>query len=54
LSDILTFTIFLALAVKSLISFYDWAHDRIKRIFNKEYSKKDEKEELERRLKKGS
>ena len=54
LSDILTFTIFLALAVKSLISFYDWGYDRIKRIFNREYSKKDEKEELERRLKKGS
>lgn len=50
LSDILTFTIFLALAIKSLISFFDWAYDRWKRIFDKEYSKLSQKQELERRL----
>ncbi len=54
LSEIFMFTIFLALAVKSLISFFDWANDRIKKIFNKEYSKLSEKEELERRLQHGS
>lgn len=54
LSDILMFTVFLVLAVKSLISFFDWAHDRIKKVFNKEHNKLSEKEELERRLQHGS
>lgn len=54
LSEILMFIILLALAVKSLISFFDWGYDHIKRIFNKEYFKIDEKKELERRLKHGS
>lgn len=54
LSDILIFTILLALAIKSLITFLDWAQDRIKKVFNKEYSKKDEKERLEQRLQHGS
>ena len=54
LSDILMFTIFLALAVKSLISFFDWLYDRLQRIFNKEYSKISKEEELERRLQHGS
>ena len=54
LSDILMFTIFLALAVKSLISFFDWAYDRLKKAFNKEHCKLSEKEELERRLQHGS
>ena len=48
------FTIFLALAVKSLISFFDWAYSSIKKVFNKEYSQINEKEELERRLQHGS
>ncbi len=48
------FTIFFALAVKSLISFFDWAQDRFKKIFNKEYHKITKKEELERRLQHGS
>ena len=54
LSDILMFTVFLALAVKSLISFFDWADNRFKKVFNKEHSKINEKEELERRLQHGS
>lgn len=54
LSEILMFTIFLALAVKSLISFFDWAQDRVKKAFNKEHSKLTSKEELERRLEHGS
>lgn len=54
LSDILMFIVFLALAVKSLISFFDWANDRLKKVFNKEHSKINEKEELERRLQHGS
>lgn len=54
LSDILMFTVFLALAVKSLISFFDWAYVYIKKFFNIHYSKINQKEALERRLQKGS
>ena len=54
LSDILMFTVFLALAVKSLISFFDWAYVYIKRVFNIQYSKINQKQALERRLQKGS
>ena len=48
------FIVILALAVKSLISFFDWAYDRLKKVFNKEHCKLSEKEELERRLQHGS
>lgn len=54
LSDILIFIIFLALAVKSLIEFYDWGIERLRKVFNKEHSKLNGKKELERRLKHGS
>ena len=54
LSDIIIFTILLALAIKGLVSFFDWAHDRIKKGFHKEHTKLNEKEELERRLQRGS
>ena len=48
------FIVILALAIKSLISFFDWAYDRLKKVFNKEHYKLSEKEELERRLQHGS
>ena len=54
LSDILIFTVFLALAIKSLISFFDCGYDYIKKIFNIKYYKINEKQELKRRLQKGS
>ena len=54
LSEILIFTALLALAAKSLISFYDWVYERIKKLFKKEYCELNKKEELERRLQKGS
>ena len=54
LSDILIFTVFLALAVKSLISFFDWAYVYIKKVFNIHHSKINQKQALERRLQKGS
>ena len=53
LSDILMFTVFLALAVKSLITFFDWAQQRLKKIFNKEHSKLNKREQLQRRLQRG-
>ena len=54
LSDILIFTIFFALAVKSLISFFSWGQEYLTQIFNREHSKLAEKQELERRLSHGS
>ncbi len=54
LSDILMFTVFLALAVKSLISFFDWVYVYIKKVFNIHHSKINQKQALERRLQKGS
>ena len=54
LQDIFICIIFIALAVKSLISFLDWAYDYIRKIFNFKHYKINEKEELHRRLQKGS
>lgn len=54
LTDIIVFTILLALAIKSLITFFDWAHERFEKVFNKEHSSLNEKQELERRLQHGS
>ena len=53
LSEIFIFTVFLALAIKSLICFFDWANDFLRKIFNKEHANLNKKNELERRLKKG-
>lgn len=54
LTNIIVFTILLALAIKSLITFFDWGYERFERAFNKEHSSLNEKEELERRLNHGS
>ena len=54
LSEIFMFTIFLALAIKSLISFFDWAYDRVNKIFNRQNCRINYKKELERRLRHGS
>ena len=50
LSEILTFTIFLALAIKSLISFFDWGYEHVRGLFDKEHTKLTEKEKLQQRL----
>lgn len=50
LSDIFMFTLFLALAVKSLVSFFDWAQDRFNKAFDEEYIQLNEKEELKKRI----
>lgn len=54
LSNIIIFIIVLALAIKGLVSFIDWAHARVKKVFDKEHGKLSEKEQLERRLRQGS
>ena len=52
LSEILIFTIFLVLALKSFITFLDWAYERIKKVFNYEHAKLNSKEELRQKLQK--
>lgn len=54
LSNIIVFSIVLALAIKSLISLYDWVYDRLKKGFGKQHTKLTEKQELEKRLQHGS
>lgn len=54
LSDILIFIVFLALAIKGFITFFDWARDRIRQVFDAEYQHLSEKERLEKRLQENS
>lgn len=53
-SEILTFLIIFALALKSVVSFWDWGISRIKQVFNKETSKQKEKDLIQERLDKGN
>lgn len=46
ISDVLIFIILLALAIKSLVSFLDWAFQYGKKIFDIGYSKLTQKEAL--------
>lgn len=48
--EILIFAVVLALAIKSLISFFDWIIEKLKKIFNKQYKKINQKESIEKRL----
>lgn len=54
LSDILIFIVILALAVKSVITFFDWVKERFQKVFNRQHTELNEREELERRLNHGS
>jgi len=38
------------LAIKSLVSFFDWGMGFISKLFNKEHNKLTEKEEIKKRL----
>lgn len=53
LSEILTFLITFALAIKGFITFWDWAVERMRKIFKKESQKDREKQLLEERLLRG-
>ena len=50
LSEIVTFLVTFALAIKGLVSFLDWAVERIKKVFKKQDKKNREKEILEEKL----
>ena len=46
ISEILIFIILLALAIKGVISFIDWTVEKIRKVFNKEHNKIDEKRKI--------
>lgn len=46
LTDIILFVIALALSVKGIVTFYDWAVDRLKKKFGKEIKESNAKEEI--------
>ncbi len=50
LSEILIFTVFLALAIKSLVGFFDWAYTYLKRFFNKETKETNDKENIKKSI----
>lgn len=53
-TEILIFAVLLGLAIKSLVTFFDWAYARLKQVFNKETDQLSKEEELEQRLSHGS
>lgn len=50
LSDIVLFIVFLSVAVKGFITFFDWATTRLKEHFNIEFKKDIEKKEQEQKM----
>ena len=40
-NEIIIFIVTLALAIKGCVSFFDWAMDRLRKVFNKEQKDKD-------------
>lgn len=53
-TQILIFVVLLGLAIKSVVTFFDWAYVRLKQVFNKETNQLTKEEELEQRLSHGS
>lgn len=50
MSEILAFLITFALAIKGLVTFYDWSVERLKRIFKKETDQENIIDTIQRRL----
>lgn len=50
ISEILVFTVILALAIKGIISFIDWVNQKIKKSFHKGYDQIDEKKKINERI----
>lgn len=42
IQDILIYSVFLAMAIKGIISFWDWGHERLRKVFKKETDKEQE------------
>ena len=50
LSEITIFIVMLALAIRGVIDFYDWATKRIRKPIDEENNKKEKEEELLKKL----
>lgn len=50
IEDIILFIVFLALAIRGLVSFYDWAIGRIRNYVDKAHNEKKKEEELEAKV----
>ena len=50
LQDILIFMVLLAIAIKGAISFFDWAKERLSRVYKKEYAETKTQEDLDAKL----
>lgn len=53
ISEIFLFIILLALAFKSVVSFFEWFGERIKKAFNIKFGKMSEKEKINKRIENG-
>lgn len=53
ISEIFLFIILLALAFKSVVSFFEWLEERIKKAFNIKFGKMSEKEKINKRIENG-
>ncbi|AXF52488.1 MAG: hypothetical protein [Caudoviricetes sp.] len=53
-SEILIFLVTFALALKGVVSFYDWANERLRRIFKKESDQESEMNTIQKRLARGN
>ena len=53
ISEIFLFIILLALAFKSVVSFFEWLEERIKKAFNIKFGKISEKEKMNKRIEDG-
>lgn len=53
-TEIIMFIVLLAIALKGIIVFFDWAHNRIKQHFDKDYKDIKEKEVLDEKFNQGS
>lgn len=51
-SDIILFVVFLGLAIKAVIDFFDWAHNRLKQKFDKENINQENKNIINERFEK--
>ena len=54
LTEIIIFLVLFSLALKGVVSFWDWGVDRLRKIFNKESKKEKEKELLDNHIKQSS
>lgn len=51
ISEIIIILVTVALAIKSLITFFEWVIERIQKVFNKEFAIRNDKKQFENKLK---